>query len=159
MNLWEREFADSATALEPLSAPARLKLAVTALDEALRTEPHPIEDPEARSWLEGAIAAGRTAVTELATRVTLPPDLDEQFEELDEAVEEYGVGQLLAGVMTCVDFDSLPTKSLVAVLYDCYTFTAMRQEPEPMTIQDEEANQRCQEVIAYHRELIAQAAA
>jgi hypothetical protein len=159
MNLWERDFADSENVLEPLSAPARLKLAITALDHALRTEPHPIEDREARQWIEGSIATGQAAVTEGATHVVLPADLDEQFEDLDESVEEYGVGQLMAGMMACVDFESLSAEALSNVLYACYTFTMMRQEPEPTTLEEEQANPRCLETIAYHRELMNAATA
>lgn len=159
MNLWERELAPYEPALEPLAPAARLALAVRALEWSCTTMRAPIEDREALAWLEIARAAARAAVEERANHIALSAEARTAFEELDESVEEYGVAQFLTGYMACADFESLSVETLANVLYICYEFAAQREEPEPETIEDQEANTRCQEVIAFHKSLIDQAAA
>lgn len=159
MNLWERELSPLKESLGRLSPPQRLALAVTALDHAFRTEPVPYEEPDPAHWLEGAIHAGQESVAAGASSLALPPDLDEEFDEIDEEATELGVPQLLMATISCSNFDELSADTLFSIVFSCYVFTAERQDPEPLTIEQEEANERCREVIEYHKELITQAVA
>ncbi|MGH2902595.1 MAG: hypothetical protein ACRDK7_03260 [Solirubrobacteraceae bacterium] len=159
MNLWERELAPYEGALEGLSGPDRLALAIKAVEWSDTTMRDPIADPEARRWIDSALGAAREAVAAGAEHVTLSPDMVSDFQGLDESVEEYGVGQFMTGFMACADFDTLGVETLSNVLYICYEFAAQREDPEPETIEEQEANSRCREVIAFHKELIEQATA
>ena len=157
MNLWEREMAPYEPALEQLAPPARLALAVQALDWSYTTMRAPIEDPEALAWLAGARTAAQAAVERGDSHVTLTPQTREEFEELDESVEEYGVAQYMTGYMACADFETLSTETVANVLYICYEFAAQREDPEPETIEAQQDNARCREVIAFHKDLIDRA--
>ena len=159
MSLWERELDSYRPKLGELSPPQRLKLAVTALDQAFKTEPAPYDEPDPARWLEEVIRIGWEDVGKGAEKITLPSGLRDEFGEIDEGVSEPGVGQLLMAAIVCVDTDSLNAWPLAGVLYSCYEFTMQRQVPEPLSIQEEEANERCLEVVAYHKELITQATA
>jgi hypothetical protein len=159
MNLWDREILPFESALERLSPAQRLSMAVTALDHTVRTEPSPVHDREAAQWISGAIAAGRTAAAAGATRVTLPDDLDAQYEDLDATVSEAGVPQLMMGIISCADHDELEPTHLTGVLEACFEFAAQRQDPEPKTVEEQEANVRCRELVAYQKSLINQAVA
>lgn len=154
MNLWERELAAYEPALEALPPPARLALAVGALEWSCTTMRAPIEAPDALAWLKAARAAAQDAVAQGAGRLTLTADARSTFEELDESVEEYGVAQFMTGYMACADFEALSLETLTNVLYICYEFAAQREEPEPETLEDQQANARCQEVITFHKSLI-----
>ena len=159
MNLWERELAPCESVLARLSAPGRLRLAVTALEWSYFTMREPIEDVEARGWIDQARAAAHAAVEEVANRITLAPAQQDAFRELDESVEEYGVAQFMTGFMAAAEVETLSEETLANILYICYVFAVQREEPEPESIEEQEANDRCLEVIAYHKELIRQAPA
>ena len=61
------------------------------------------------------------------------------------------------GVSGCGDFESLGAKPTFAILYSCYAAFQNWEGLEDVTIEDEEANARWQEVVAYHEQLISQA--
>jgi hypothetical protein len=157
MNLWERDMAPYEHALDQLAPPARLALAVQALDWSYTTMRAPIEDSEALAWLAGARTAAQAAVERGDSQITLTPQAREEFGELDETVEEYGVAQYMTGYMACADFETLSAETVANVLYICYEFAAQREEPEPETIEAQQGNARCREVIAYHQDLIDRA--
>lgn len=159
MNLWERELAPFQSKLDELSPPQRLALAVAALERAYWTEPEPYEEPEPERWLASAIRAGRKAMTGGALNIALPPVLRAEFGTIEAEVTEPGVAQLLAAVWICVTRDVLDTDAVLEVLFSCYGFTMERQIPEPLAIEEEEENERCLEVIAFHKELITRATA
>ena len=158
MNLWERELAPYNEVLEQLTPPQRLAIAVSALDWTLQhlPSPSPIE-PEARQWIDAAMDVCRAAAATGAPGATLPAELSEAYEDVDQDTEDIGTGQLLMGVSACGDFESLGAKPTFAILYSCYTAFQNWEGLEEATIEDEEADARCQEVIAYHKQLISQA--
>ncbi|MBS2966073.1 hypothetical protein KGA66_23715 [Actinocrinis puniceicyclus] len=159
MNLWEQELAPYNAALEQLTAPERLSIAVSALDWTLRhlPSPSPIE-PEARAWIDAAMQVCRDAAAAGAPGATLPDQLSDAYEDIDQDVEDIGTGQLLMGVSACGDFDVLTAKSAFAILYSCYTAFQNWEGLEEASIEQEAANARCLEVIALHKQLIDQAA-
>lgn len=159
MNLWESELAPFRDGLDRLSPPQRLALAVKTLERAYWTEPEPFEDPEPERWLAGAVRAGRAAVADGASRITLPPALHAEFDTVNAGAAEPGVPQLLMAAVSCAESGSLKPDMLYSVLFSCYLFTMQRQLPEPLTPEEEEDNDRCREVIACHKELITQATA
>lgn len=160
MNLWEQELAPYNQTLEQLTAPKRLSVAVSALDWTLQhlPSPSPIE-PEPRGWIDAAMQVCRAAAAAGAPGATLPPELGEAYEDIDQDTEDPGTGQLLMGVSACGDFEELPAKPAFAILYSCYTAFQNWEGLEEATIEEEAANARCLEVIAYHQQLITQAAA
>lgn len=158
MALWEREIFPYHDQLERLAPSERLRVAVEAIDWTLRTMATPIEDPEARQWLDEMLDEARAAVAQRASRVPMPEDLLDRFDEVDDDTEEYGVPQLLMGMPNLWGLDVMTVELVEGVLYNCYAFSSMREEPEPETLDDEQADARCREVIDYQKDLIAQAA-
>ncbi len=159
MNLWDREINPSEPLLARLTPAQRLAMAVAALDTAVRTEPEPLRDHAAAQWITGAIAAGQAAVVAGAPRITLPTDLDAAYDDLDATVSEPGVSQLMMGIISCADHDELEPTQVTGVLEACFEFTVQRQDPEPDTLEEQQANARCLEVIAFQKNLVAQATA
>lgn len=157
MNLWDREILPFEAALGQLTAAQRLALSVTALENVVRTEPTPVRDHEAARWISGAISAGEAAVDAGSTRIELPDDLDAQYEDLDATVSEAGVTQLMMGIISCADHEELEPTHVTGVLEACFEFAVQRQSPKPETLDEQESNDRCQEIIAFQKRLIEQA--
>jgi hypothetical protein len=158
MNLWERDIFPRHDELEQLTAAARLRIAVEAIDWTLQTSTTPIQYQRAAEWIEEVMTEARTAVAEQAGHVDLSEDLAEQFDEVDEDADETGVSQLLMGVANVYEFDTFTSKALEGTLYSCYVFSQQREIPEPETLEQEEATPRCREVIAHQLGLIENAA-
>jgi hypothetical protein len=157
MALWERDIQPFQDQLASLSSPESLRLAVEAIDWTLRTLPEPIEDPEVKESVDAVMRAARTAVEQRADRVLLPEDLIDRLNEVEEDTYEPGAAQLLSGLRRIWAYPG--PVALEDVLYDCFAFCEQREDDEPDTTEEEEANTRCREVIAYQKELITQATA
>ena len=155
MALWEREIFPYEDELEHLTPASRLRIAVEAIDWTLQTTPTPIQDQQAAEWIEATMTAARAAVAQGSDRVPPSEDLIDRFEDVDDEVYEEGVGQLAMGVNNFWSFETMTSKALEGVLFACYEFFSMREDPEPETIEEEQANTRCREVIAYQKELIS----
>lgn len=159
MNLWERDIFPRHDELEQLTAPARLRIAVEAIDWTLQTSTTPIHYQAAAEWIEEVMTKARAAVAEQADHVNVAEDLAERFDNVDEDADETGVSQLLMGVANCYEFDTFTSKALEGTLFSCYVFSQQREVPEPETIEEEQANPRCVAVIAAQKQLIESAAA
>lgn len=159
MTLWEREIIplQDRLRLGRLSETQMLALAVNALDYAYRTEPDPVDEPEEACCLEAGIEAGQAAVASGESRITLTEELRDEFDKIADDAPDPGVLALLSAIMICVEHESLSNIALSEALYQCYEFTAHRQELEDRTIEHEEENERCREVIEYQKQLITQA--
>lgn len=157
MNLWERDVFPRHDELDQLTAPTRLRIAVEAIDWTVQTSTAPVQYQRAVEWIEEVMAQARAAVAEQADHVELSEDLAEQFDDIDEDADETGVSQLLMGIANCWEFDSFTSKALEGTLYSCYVFSQQREVPEPETIEEEEGNPRCREVIAQQQRLIQNA--
>lgn len=157
MTLWEREIDPLKGGLGWLDPSERLALAVAAIDHVYQTEPTSVMDAETIHCIERGIQEGRAAVASGVERIALPSDIISEFEEVADDAPGHGVIHLLTAIMMCVESDPLDADGLYEILYSCYEFAAQRQGLGSRTISIEEANERCREVIAYHKELIAQA--
>lgn len=154
MNLWERDIFPRHDELDRLTAATRLRIAVEAIDWTLQTSTTAIQYRRAAQWIEEVMTEARAAVAEQAGHVDLAEDLVEQFDDVDEDADEIGVSQLLMGIANCWEFDTFTSKALEGTLFACYVFSQQREVPEPETLEEEEANLRCREVIAHQQRII-----
>ncbi|HEV2634934.1 MAG TPA: hypothetical protein VGX23_07280 [Actinocrinis sp.] len=158
MNLWEREIFPRHNALEHLSPVTRLAFAVEAVEWTLRTSPAQIRDQQAAPWIEAMMAEARAAVFLGAGRLSAPQELIDQFEEVDEDADEIGVSQLLTAIGTWCEPEPMSAETLEGSLFSCYVFSQQRETPEPESLEEEESNARCREVIEHQHRLISRAA-
>ncbi len=131
-----------------------MRIAVEAIDWTVQTSTTPIQYQRAAQWIAEVIPEARAAVARQSGHVDLSDDLAEQFDDVDEDADETGVSQLLMGITNCWEFDTFTSEALEGTLYSCYVFSQQREVPEPETIEEEEANPRCREVIAHQGRLI-----
>ena len=158
MEFWEREMAPLKARLEPLAAAQRLALAVDAITWTLETLPNPIENEPASDWITQVLPFCRQAVDAGAVRAVLPQDLDDAYEEVDGQAEEPGASHFLSAVLACTEGeDGLAADDLYTVLSFCYEGSLAREDVPVWTLEAEQANPRCQQVIAFQKELIYRA--
>jgi hypothetical protein len=158
MNLWERDIFPRHDELTRLTPAARLAIAVEAVEWTLQTSPEPIQDQQAAAWIEATMAQARTSVSQGAGRVSAPQELIDQFEDVDEDADETGVSQLLMGISTWWEPEPVSAETLEGSLFSCYVFSQQRETPEPESLEEEESNARCRQVIEHQQRLISQAA-
>lgn len=164
MKLWDQEIAPLKEAVNQMPLPERLAVAVKVVDFTLQSEPSPIEDEEAAQWVTEALDHVRGAVDAGAEFSPLPEELVEDYEDLQESVEEYGVPQLMIGVVSAFaegrnePRHGLKASDLSFLFESCYNFALLRLDPEPQSLRDEENSERCREIVAYQKDLITQAA-
>jgi hypothetical protein len=158
VNLWEREIPPLADRLGRLDRPERLRLIVEAVDWTLSTMPGQIDDAEAADCIGEAMLRARAAVAQHAGDVELPQDLLDRLEEAQESAYEAGLPQLLLGLFKFFDDRVLSPMAIEDILFDCFEFSAQREEGRRDTLEEQEASPRLREIIAFQKELIIQAA-
>lgn len=154
MLLWDYEMESEKAALDRMQPVRLLALAVEAIDWTVRTM-GPIETEEVRDYLDRGLEAGRQAVLDGKTKVTLPEEMLDAYNDVDEAAEEPGTSHLLSALMACVDVrESVTAKTVSGVLSFCYEGSLSREDVPVWSVEAERQNARCLEVISFQKDLI-----
>lgn len=159
MELWDREMSGYQARLDELAPAARLKLAVEAITWTLDTLPEPLEDRAAHSWITEALTACRRTVQNGAASVNLPAELDGAYDEIAEDAEESGVPHYLSATFAAANAAGVTGGQLFGILSWLYEGSLDREEIPEWTIEAEEANPRCNAVIAAQKHQIESAGA
>jgi hypothetical protein len=160
LRLWDREMAPDKPRLEPLTSAERLKLVVSAIDWALGTLPRPTRTESVRGWLENALSACRAAVEGGEERVTLPGELDDSYENVEEDADELGTSHFLSAITACCGApEGMTCDVTYGILSFRYEGSFDREGIPGWTLDAERANPRCVEVIGYQKDLIDRATA
>lgn len=154
---FDREMSAYKPRLNRLTPSARFALAVRAIDWTLETLPEPLEDHAARAWIGEALTACREAARSGATGVRLPSGLDAAYDQIAEDADESGVPHFLSATFTTATVDGVTGDQLFGVFSWLYEGSLDREEIPEWTIEAEEANARCNAVIAEQKRLIESA--
>ena len=157
MELWDREMSGYQQRLDGLAPAGRLALAVEAITWTLETLPEPLEDRAAHNWISEALAACRSAVQSGAASVHLPAELDSAYDEIAEDAEESGVPHFLSATFAAADAEGVTGGQLYGIFSWLYEGSLDREEIPEWTIEAEEANPRCNAVIAAQKRQIESA--
>lgn len=157
MGLWEQEIPPLRKNVENLERSERFRLVVEATDWTLRTAPLPVQDPEARDCIENVMREARAAVERRADSIELSEEIEDQLFELQESAEETGLPQLLEGIHRFFDGGILSGMAIEYNLYDCFEFSAQREEGHRETLEEQMASPRLREVVEYQKNLILSA--
>ena len=152
MLLWDLEMVTERQLLGELTPQERLEVGVAALAWTLETLAEPIETVEIRDYLARGVGVAQRSVSRRAIQAELPPEMVEQFDEIDGVADEPGTSHFLAALMACHDVDSgLDQERISGVLSYCYEGSLDREGLAEWSPDVERRNQRCLDVIQFQR--------
>lgn len=157
MDLWDREIPPLEEAVAHLASSEQFRLAVDAVDWTVSTAPVQIQDSEASGCIENIMREARDAVARNQDSVELSDDVLGLIDAAEDSVSEPGVFQILQGVHRFFSSGLVGAPAIEDILYDCFEFSAQREEGPTETLEEQQANPRLREVVEHQRNLILNA--
>ncbi|THV41215.1 hypothetical protein [Glycomyces buryatensis] len=158
MELWDDLMRPLKPDFDRLNPASRLKSAATVIKWTLEHFSPPVREDETRDLITGSLASFESALQQGVNAVHRTSELDERIELVLDGSAEPGTSNL---VMACVQTHShdseLKGKRLFNVFGSCYNAVLEQEFPGPLIdIEDEVANPRCRETIAFQQDVLQQ---
>ncbi|MFF7855752.1 hypothetical protein [Streptomyces sp. NPDC007904] len=157
MLLWDLEIGPLKEDLREIQAAQRLPLAMKVMEWTLESI-GPIEVEVVREYIEEGMRAGHEAVRAGREKITLPEEVLDAYTEVDDEAYEPGTSHMLSALLACADAPGgLTPEVLSGVLSFCYEGLLEREDLPGLSVEEEQQNAKCLEVIAFQKQCIIDA--